>query len=429
MQKKHFGDSAIIGLAFFAAGLTLASGAQPLFAQSLVVRDCQVLHSAFLPAVAVAFQKKTLIELKMADSGDRAGANISRDKLADASAGCQESNATGEDKNIRLVVVGWSALVVGVHGSNSVNAISADALRSIYSGKVHNWRELGGKDMGMRPIAYRPNGSDLDIETRRQVFQKADFAYAGNVKLVASPAELEEAVAADPGAIGLSDWASLKKQTRIRAVPMQNVVLSKQNVSSGRYKFVRPLYLAVNKKSLAQNPSLRRLVEFVIGEEGQTVISREGVVNLAEGEVLKSQYAWLDRARILNLDGNELARALLSADEKPAPTQSPATLVVNASANAGPAFLDVDAVRRHRTEGEDPTYPRGAMEREIEGVVVAKVTIGADGGVSGVEFMQSNPAFERTVRNTVQSWKFLPFVINGQPASVYSVFRFVFKLS
>jgi TonB family protein len=90
---------------------------------------------------------------------------------------------------------------------------------------------------------------------------------------------------------------------------------------------------------------------------------------------------------------------------------------------------DVEEVRRHRIEGVDPPYPRSALDREQEGVVVARVTVGVDGRVIDIKFIQSNPVFERTVRSSVARWKFRPFVIDGQPAAVYTVFHFVFKLS
>jgi len=379
-----------------------------------------------MQALAAAFTSRTQIELKLnANTGDRAALRFMHDRNADSSAVCQESSIAGEDKGVQLILVGWSALVAGVNDANMVTTISVDALQSVFTGKVRNWRELGGADRQIHPIACQASGDDMDEEARRQIFSKPGFAYAPNVKLVADPTTMAEALAADPGAIGLSDWVSLKKQAHTRGIPLQNIVLNKQNISGGRYKFIRPLFLAVSKKTLAKNPALRRFVEFVVGSEGQTVISREGALNLAEGDALKRQYAWSDRTRVLNLDDKELSTVLVSADDNNASRGTPGTVSITAEA----VFQDVDNVRKHRVEGEDPAYPPSAMDREVEGVVVAKVTIGADGIVSSVEFIQSHPAFERTVRTTVQKWKFQPFVVAGQRAAVYTVFRFVFKLS
>jgi periplasmic protein TonB len=94
-----------------------------------------------------------------------------------------------------------------------------------------------------------------------------------------------------------------------------------------------------------------------------------------------------------------------------------------------PVFQNEANVRRRRVAGHDPAYPAKAERDGVEGVVVAKVVIGPDGRVSDVILMQTHPVFETTVRDAIAGWKFSPLVVNGQAASVYTVFRFTFKLS
>jgi protein TonB len=92
-------------------------------------------------------------------------------------------------------------------------------------------------------------------------------------------------------------------------------------------------------------------------------------------------------------------------------------------------FQNEANVRRRRVAGHDPAYPAKAERDGVEGVVVAKVVIGPDGRVNDLIFMQTHPVFESTVRDAIAGWKFSPLVVNGQAASVYTVFRFTFKLS
>jgi len=97
-------------------------------------------------------------------------------------------------------------------------------------------------------------------------------------------------------------------------------------------------------------------------------------------------------------------------------------------APAAPTYMDVELVRKRRSEGRDPAYPSMALSRNIEGVVVAKITIGVDGRVTDIQFMQTHPAFERAVRAAVEGWRFQPHIVGGRAVSVYSIFRFTFKL-
>jgi TonB family protein len=93
------------------------------------------------------------------------------------------------------------------------------------------------------------------------------------------------------------------------------------------------------------------------------------------------------------------------------------------STTAGPALLDPDQLRRQRIEGHEPAYPPTAQRNEEEGVVVAKIVISPEGKVTEVVFTQTHPAFESTVRQAVNGWKFKP-----QPVAAYSIVKFTFKL-
>ena len=92
-----------------------------------------------------------------------------------------------------------------------------------------------------------------------------------------------------------------------------------------------------------------------------------------------------------------------------------------------PVFQDVDFVKKQRIQGEDPRYPAQALASRIEGVVVAKITIGTDGRVQDIEFIQTHPAFERAVRAAVEGWVFQPHIVDGRPVPMYTIYRFVFK--
>ena len=95
---------------------------------------------------------------------------------------------------------------------------------------------------------------------------------------------------------------------------------------------------------------------------------------------------------------------------------------------AAPVFVDIETVNKRRVDGHDPVYPPSAQRNEEEGVVVAKITISAEGKVTDVQILQTHPAFERSVREAIASWRFSPHLVNGQPVAFYTIKKFVFKL-
>ncbi len=72
----------------------------------------------------------------------------------------------------------------------------------------------------------------------------------------------------------------------VKVLRLNGVYPNKQTIASGDYPFFRPLYLVVASQP---DETVRKFVAFVLSEEGQTIISREGTVNLVEGSGLKSK--------------------------------------------------------------------------------------------------------------------------------------------
>lgn len=59
-------------------------------------------------------------------------------------------------------------------------------------------------------------------------------------------------------------------------------------------------------------------------------------------------------------------------------------------------------------QAEAPEFPRAAERREIEGHVVVRYTVTADGAVSNIEVVEATPAgvFERSVMRALESWQY-----------------------
>jgi protein TonB len=96
---------------------------------------------------------------------------------------------------------------------------------------------------------------------------------------------------------------------------------------------------------------------------------------------------------------------------------------------APPTFQEIETVRKRRIAGSEPGYPPIALRNEIEGVVVAKLTIGPDGNITEIVFTKTHPAFERTVRESLAGWRFSPHKdAAGRPVSIFTLVKFTFKL-
>jgi len=79
----------------------------------------------------------------------------------------------------------------------------------------------------------------------------------------------------------------------------------------------------------------------------------------------------------------------------------------------------------------NPVYPYKARQRNIEGSVEVKFLVGADGHVSELSIIKSEPAglFDAAVKKTVPQWRFRPGVLGGRSVPSLVVTTIQFTLS
>ena len=181
----------------------------------------------------------------------------------------------------REIPVALDAVVVHVHRSNSVPALDLAQLAGIYSGRIRNWREVGGPDAPI--VAYgRENSSGTYEYFKETVLRRADFS--GSVLMLQGTAQILTAVARDPNGIGYGT-GSLPAETR--RVPLSTgpgakpVEPAEDEVRSSRYPLSRRLYLYVNPAR--ETERLRAWLDWIRSPEGQRIAREAGCLPLGTG--------------------------------------------------------------------------------------------------------------------------------------------------
>ncbi len=114
---------------------------------------------------------------------------------------------------LRVFPVGTSTLRFIVNPANPVKTLTEDQLRDVLSGKIANWKEVGGADSPIQIIIERPGqGSRSSIEAGLL----KDRPFAASARAVATLAQVPQIVAQLPNAIGYGNATSIEPdKTRV----------------------------------------------------------------------------------------------------------------------------------------------------------------------------------------------------------------------
>lgn len=75
-----------------------------------------------------------------------------------------------------------------------------------------------------------------------------------------------------------------------------------------------------------------------------------------------------------------------------------------------------------------PAYPREALERGLEGKVIAQCIISEEGALEDCDIIQSVPFLDDAVLASLRSRRYTPVLFKGQPQRVFYTFPFTFSL-
>ncbi len=168
--------------------------------------------------------------------------------------------------------VAMDGIAVVVNPANSVDSLSMEQIKDIYTGKVTNWSELGGANEEIVVISRDSSSGTFEVFGEIALNEERVVASA---LLQASNGAVASTVADNEAAIGYVGLGYLSDA--LQAVKVDGVAPSNATVAGGQYAIARPLFMFTNGWP-AGLPA--QFINFVLSAEGQKIAEEQGYVPL-----------------------------------------------------------------------------------------------------------------------------------------------------
>jgi phosphate transport system substrate-binding protein len=205
-------------------------------------------------------------------------ANASREMKSEEVKAAQTNGITPVE-----FVVARDAIAVVVNPSNPVRALNLQQISDIYTGKITNWREVGGDD---RPIVLlsRESNSGTYVYVLENVIRMGDpkskLLFTPDTLLMPSSEGISTEVRQNPNAVGYDGLGYVTPDQKVLAVARDAgspyVLPSVATVNNGTYPISRPLYMYTIGEPSGQ---VKAYLDWVLGP-GQKLVSKLGFVPL-----------------------------------------------------------------------------------------------------------------------------------------------------
>ena len=172
-------------------------------------------------------------------------------------------------------LLGLRAIALVVHPRNAVDNLTMEQLQAIYSGKIANWKVLGGEDKPIRRYGLAPT-DPLAVLFHAKVLSADKCPLLQRKK---SSDDLATALASDPQGIGFLDMtlAATNAQT-LKTLGISDgkkaVLPNAQTLQDGTYRLGEPLLLYVPAEAKADT---KAFVEFLVSEKTNAFYRQHGL--------------------------------------------------------------------------------------------------------------------------------------------------------
>lgn len=183
-------------------------------------------------------------------------------------------------KATKEVVVAFDALAVIVNPANKVSQLTREQLEGIFTGKIKNWKEVGGDDLQI--VVYSRESSSGTYEFfKEHVLNNKN--YASSVLAMPATGSIIQSISQTKGAIGYVGLAYLEKEIKTIKVSYDKgktfIAPSMATAKDKTYPVVRPLYYYYLTKD---EKAVKAFVDFCLSAEGQKIVEQVGYVPVAK---------------------------------------------------------------------------------------------------------------------------------------------------
>lgn len=181
------------------------------------------------------------------------------------------------------IPVAFDGIAVIVNPSNSVDGLTLDQLRSIYSGKITNWSQLGGEDREI-DLVNRDEASGTR-EAFKKIVMGEDAHFNGSAVVLPGTGQVRDVVARSEGAIGYISVGFVEPRFTslpVKALEIDGITPSEETVADKTYPIARTLHFFTKGEATGLT---KQFIDYVLSDEVQQgVVVEAGFVPVIEKE-------------------------------------------------------------------------------------------------------------------------------------------------
>lgn len=212
-----------------------------------------------------AFTKKTGTDVKVSSSGCMSGVFKVSNGEVNIGVSTQNMDPKALPAGTTNTIIAKAPIVMIVNKANPVNNLTLAQLKGILSGRIKNWKAVGGKDIEIKNVMLQP--------CVMMTMSKQASAYGSDIKKLAPEKKgnpvtgSNRMVESDAAAIGQQLYGYESGNVKVVTI---DGYLPDEKPFPGKYGFYEDYNVVTNE---APATAVKAFVDFAMSPEGQAIVS------------------------------------------------------------------------------------------------------------------------------------------------------------
>jgi phosphate transport system substrate-binding protein len=217
-------------------------------------------------------EQQEYVTVDVQGEGSGLGIALARENRIDIGTASRKPTAEEErdpdtgGKRLWWTAIAQDGIALVVHPQNAVGGLTLPQARDIFFGRILDWEEIGGIPSEI-VVVSREDGSGTREVFEEMVMEEKRVTLTAIV--MPSSEAVVEYVARHPTAIGYLSMGYLSPQ--VKALPVEGVSPTPEDIQSGAYPLTRPLYLLTGQEPTGE---VKAFIEFALSPAGQAVVEQ-----------------------------------------------------------------------------------------------------------------------------------------------------------
>lgn len=242
------------------------SGNLQMVGSSSMQEVCDKLASGFM-------RKYPKIDVVKSGTGSGEASRVVKDGVAQIGDISRELTSGEDPEYFDKYNIAIDGIAICVNKENDVRNLSISQISEIFSGKIQNWNEVGGRD-GLITIVGRDAASGTRTDFEKAISSSNCCQYSVELD---SSGKVKEKVKSDPNAIGYISFSGM--DDFVNVIDVNGIKATDENILNGSYKLSRYFIQIVKKQTCDE--LVKAWVDYVYSDEGRDLIKKSKLIPLS----------------------------------------------------------------------------------------------------------------------------------------------------